>query len=116
MMAGGRQGVVLVEHSRDGSTVVLSGTLDVRCTAVLRGLVYDALAEGHATVVVDLSGVESIDMTTAKLLAVASRSARRQGRQIVLRGCPSGVRRLLHLSHLRGLLALEPARRRDAPV
>ncbi|WP_246003348.1 STAS domain-containing protein [Nocardioides aurantiacus] len=105
-----------MEHSTNGSTIVLGGTLDVRCTATLRALVYDALAEGHGTVVVDLGGVDSVDLTTLKLLAVASRSAQRQGRRVVLRGCTSGVRRLLHLSHLRGLLAVEPAHRSDTSV
>lgn len=105
-----------MEHSRNGNTVVLRGTLDVRCTATLRSLVYDALAEPGDTVVVDLAEVDSVDVTTIKLLAVASRSAQREGRHIVLRGCNSGVRRLLHLSHLRGLLALEPGRRTDASV
>ena len=116
----GRQGVVLVEHSRNGNTIVLRGSLDVRCTALLRTLVYDALDEGlgehGGTVVVDLSRVDSVDMTTLKLLAVASRSAQRRGRRVLLRGASIGVRRLLHLSHLRGLLALEPAHPTDAPV
>lgn len=113
-----------MEHSRNGNTIVLRGTLDVRCTALLRTLVYDALDEGPteglagdgATVVVDLSRVDSVDMTTLKLLAVASRSAQRQGRRVLLRGASTGVRRLLHLSHLRGLLVLEPAHPTDAPV
>ncbi|WP_162244488.1 STAS domain-containing protein [Marmoricola sp. Leaf446] len=95
---------------------MLGGTLDVRCTATLRALVYDALAEGHDTVVVDLADVDSVDVTTLKLLAVASRSAQRQGRRVVLRGCNSGVRRLLHLSHLRALLAVEPPHRFETPV
>ena len=105
-----------MEHSRNGSTVVLTGTLDVRCTAELRALVYDALAEPGDTVVVDLADVDSVDLTTLKLLAVASRSARSEGRRIVLRGCSSGVRRFVHLSHLRGLLVLEPPQRTDASV
>jgi anti-anti-sigma factor len=112
--------VVLVEHSRNGNTIVLRGSLDVRCTALLRTLVYAALDEGSAadgsTVVVDLTGVDSVDMTTLKLLAVASRSAQRHGRRLLLRGASSGVRRLLHLSHLRGLLAVEPTHPTDAPV
>ena len=109
-----------MEHSRNGNTIVLRGSLDVRCTALLRTLVYDALdvdpAVDGGTVVVDLTGVDSVDMTALKLLAVASRSAQRQGRRVLLRGASSGVRRLLHLSHLRGLLVVEPTHPTDAPV
>ena len=59
-------------------------------------------------VVVDISRVESIDMTTLKMLAVANRAAEREGRRVVLRGASPGVRRLLHLSHLRSMIPVEP--------
>ena len=48
-------------------------------------------------------------MTTLKLIAVANRFAEREGRRVVLRGGSPGVRRLLHLSHLRWMLPVEPA-------
>ena len=62
-----------------------------------------------ATSHVDISRVDSVDMTTLKLLAVANRVAERQGHRVVLRGGSHGVRRLLHLSHLRSMLPVEPA-------
>ena len=97
---------MLVEHTTRDNTIAVSGTLDGRCTAELRDRLRHLLAE-HELVVVDLSDVASVDMTTLKLLAAASRTAQRDGRRLVLRGASSGVRRLLHLSHLRGLVALE---------
>lgn len=87
--------------------LVLTGSLDVRCTADLRERLY-ALIEAEGSVVVDLSAVESIDTTTLKLLAVAHRHAERAGGRVVLRHPGPGVRRLLHLTHLRSRLPVEP--------
>src|SRR6476619_5090620 len=86
-----------MEHTITGDTLELSGALDVRCTAELRVLVYGLLAMHPGDVHVDIRRVDSVDMTTLKLLAVANRAAERQGH------------RVLHLSHLRSLLAVEPA-------
>ena len=96
-----------MEHTTHGNTLGLAGPLDVRCTAELRDLVYRLLGERDDDVVVDVSRVEYVDLTVLKLLAVASRTAARQGRRLVLRGVSPGVRRLLHLSHLRWLLPVE---------
>jgi anti-anti-sigma factor len=104
-----------MEHASEDGTVstalVLSGALDVRRTADLRAEVYDRLARGVGDVVVDITRVESIDITTLKMLAVANRTAERQARRVVLRGASPGVRRLMHLSHMRWMIPLEP---RDA--
>ena len=55
-------------------------------------------------------------MTTLKLFAVANRIAEREGRHVVLRGAPPGVRRLLHLvPPALAMLPLEPPRRRPPP-
>ena len=98
-----------MELSTHDNTLVLSGALDVRCTADLRVAVYSLLGRVEGDVVVDIDRVDSIDMTTLKLLAVANRFAEREGRRVVLRGGSPGVRRLLHLSHLRWMLPVEPA-------
>ena len=101
-----------MDHAGSGgtgsATLELSGSLDVRRTAEIRAQVYDLLDSGTGDVVVDISQVVSIDMTTLKLLAVANRTAERQGRRVVLRGATPGVRRLLHLAHLRSRIPLEP--------
>ena len=64
----------------------LSGMLDVRRIAEVRASGLRLLARHHRRRVVDISRVESIDMTTLKMLAVANRVAERQARQVVLRG------------------------------
>ena len=98
-----------MEQTTDDRTLELSGSLDVRCIAELRTSVYALLDECDGDVYVDVSRVESVDMTTLKMLAVANRVAERQARRVVLRGASPGVRRLLHLSHLRWMLPVEPS-------
>ncbi len=98
-----------MEQTTNGNTLELTGSLDVRCTAELRAAVYQLLEEQVGDVRVDISRVHSVDLTTLKMLAVANRVAERQGRRVVLSGGSPGVRRLLHLSHLRWMLPVEPA-------
>ncbi len=97
-----------MEQTTNGTTLQLAGSLDVRCTAELRASVYRLLEQCDGDIHVDISRVDSVDMTTLKMLAVANRAAERQGRQVVLRGGSPGIRRLLHLSHLRWMLPVEP--------
>src|SRR3954454_22528173 len=101
-----------MEHaSEDGSVstaLEFSGALDVRRTAEVRARVYAELARSTGDVIVDISRVESIDMTTLKMLAVANRTAERQARRVVLRGAPPAIRRLLALAHMRWMIPLEP--------
>jgi anti-anti-sigma factor len=98
-----------MEHTTHENTLELSGALDVRCTAELRAALYTLLAKVPGEVVVDIDGVEGVDLTTLKLIAVANRFAERQGRRVVLRGGTPAVRRLLHLSHLRWMIPVEPS-------
>jgi anti-anti-sigma factor len=96
-----------LELTADGSTLRIGGQLDVRCISELRTAVYDHLEHHPGHVVLDLSEVESADLAVLKMLAVASRSANEAGHRVTVRDCPDGVRRLLHLSHLRGLVTVE---------
>ncbi len=57
--------------------------------------------------VVDLSGVDTVDMTALKVLAVATRRAGRDGHRLTLRGCRPAVRRMLHLTRLIRVLEVE---------
>ena len=97
-----------MEQTKRGSTLELSGSLDVRCIGEVRTAVYRLLDECDGVVYVNIAQVESVDMTTLKMLAVANRAAERAGQQVVLTGGSPGLRRLLHLSHLRSMLPVEP--------
>ncbi len=91
----------------DGARLVLSGAFDVRSTGEVRQAIYDHLATRDEDVVVDLTHVDSVDVTALKVLAVATRQASRLGRHLILRGCGPAVRRLLHLSRLIRVVEVE---------
>ena len=97
-----------MDGDRAVHVVVLIGALDLRRTSEVRTTIYGALARQDGDVVIDLSEVTSVDLTTLRMLAIANRVAERTGRAVVLRGCSTGVRRLLHLSRLRPLIPVEP--------
>ena len=96
-----------MDITRDGAVLLLGGDLDVRSTMEVRNAVYDLLASCETDVVVDLSEVESIDVTALKMLAVATRQAVRDGHHLTLRGCSPAVRRMLLLSHFNRVLEVD---------
>ena len=91
----------------DGSRLVLSGPFDVRTTGEVRKAIYDHLDARDEDVVVDLTDVDSVDVTALKVLAVATRTAGRLGRHLTLRGCGPAVRRLLHMTRLIRVVEVE---------
>ncbi len=68
----------------DGPVLVLSGDLDVRSTMQVRTAVQELLGS-YDEVVIDLSGVESADVTALKVLAAATVQAIRDGHHLTLR-------------------------------
>jgi anti-anti-sigma factor len=93
----------------DGPTLVLVGAFDVRSTMEVRNAIYELLALHDGDVVVDLSGVDSIDLTALKVLGMATRQAARDGHHLTLRGCRPAVRRLLHMSRMIRVVEVERA-------
>ena len=96
-----------LDLTTEGSTLRIGGQLDVRCISELRTAVYDHLEAHPGHVVLDLSEVESADLTVLKMLAVASRMANQSAHRVTFQDPPGAVRRLMHLAHLRGLLTVE---------
>ena len=96
-----------MDIATDGPTLVLSGHFDARSTWEVRTAIYDHLEIHDGDVVIDLSGVDFVDVTALKVLAVATRRAAREGHHLTLRGCAPSVRRLLHLSHLIRVVEVE---------
>ena len=92
----------------DGPVLVLAGDFDVRNTWEVRQALHAHL-EVHPNVVVDLSAVDSADLSALRVLAAASLQAGRFGGHVMLRGCGPAVRRLLHISHLIRVVEVERA-------
>lgn len=98
-----------MDITTDGPHLSLSGDLDVRSTFEVRNAIYDALARGdaHTPVTIDITDVDSIDLTALKVIAAATRNAAREGRRVVLRGACPAVLRMLHISHLIRVVEVE---------
>jgi anti-sigma B factor antagonist len=94
----------------DGGRVVLVGRLDVRGAGVAREALQDGLARGEGRLLVDLSGVELLDATGLGVLVGAHRRARLQDRELVLCDARPRVARLLSLTRLDRVIAMERRR------
>ena len=95
-------------HTITDDCLALDGHLDGRRTAEVRAALYDHIDRHPDTdVAVDLSGVESVDVTTMRLLAAASLKVEREGRRLVLRDCSPALRRALAFTGWRRLFVLE---------
>jgi anti-anti-sigma factor len=93
----------------DGSTLALHGDFDVRSTFQVRNAIYEHLDGHEQDVIVDMTGVETIDVTALRVLAVATRQATRAGHRLTLRNCGPSVRRMMHLSRLAHSFEVERA-------
>jgi anti-anti-sigma factor len=102
---------VTVQRTGFEDEVLLSGRLDCRSAAEVRDTLHAVLAAGSGRLVVDLSGIELIDATGLGVLAGAHRRARLTGRDLVLRGAPTRVARLLRQVRLDRVITVEPADR-----
>jgi anti-anti-sigma factor len=91
---------ITTAYADGAATLVLTGDFDVRSTWLVREAIYEHLQGHDEDVVVDMTGVDAIDLTALRLLAVATRRAGRTGHHLTLRGCGPAVRRMLHLTRL----------------
>jgi anti-anti-sigma factor len=83
-------------------SLALSGPLDARNAAGMRTTLRSLLDTTPGDVLVDVSGVDSVDAVGLGVLAAAHRRAEREGRRLVLLGCHGPLRRVLmrtRLSH-----------------
>src|SRR5436190_18765734 len=81
--SGGRT----MEIVHDGHALVLSGDFDVRSTMEVRSAIHEHMGGTGQNLVLDLSGVTTLDVTAARVLAYASLEAGRSGNHLWLRAC-----------------------------
>jgi anti-anti-sigma factor len=103
-------------HLITADCLALDGHLDGRRSAEVREALYHHI-DGHpeGDVVVDLREVESIDVTTMRLLAAAALKVEREGRRLVLRDCRPSLRRAFAFTGWRRLFVLEHTRLPQQP-
>jgi anti-anti-sigma factor len=90
-----------------GQLVRLSGRLDGSGAPVAREALRDALEHGDADLVVDVSAVETVDVTGLGVLVAAHRRAGHLGRRLVLRDVPPRLARVLVITRLGRILPME---------
>ena len=97
-----------METARATDAITLSGRLDGRCTAEVREALYEHIdRHPDEDVVVDVSAVESIDVTVLNMLATAALRVERAGRKVILRGCSPALRRVFAFGSWRRLFRME---------
>ncbi|HET9840800.1 MAG TPA: STAS domain-containing protein [Nocardioides sp.] len=93
----------------DGQTLRLSGDFDVRSTMEVRSAIHEHLEGVERDLTVDLTDVQTLDVTAARVLAYATIEASRSGGHLRLRGCGPAVRRMLQISRLARFVEVERA-------
>lgn len=85
----------------------VTGRLDGTSAGEIRERLHTAIAHERGDVVLDLSGVEWLDVTGLGVIVDAHRRLRQQGRRLVLRGCTPRMRRALAVTRLSRVMAIE---------
>jgi anti-anti-sigma factor len=99
----------MVVSIASGYELAVSGRLDVHQASDVREALHAAIDSGTGDLVVDVSGVELVDATGLGVLVGAHRRATQVGRRVVLRDAGPRLTRILRLTRLSRVLALEAA-------
>ncbi|CAN5197263.1 MAG: STAS domain-containing protein [Nocardioidaceae bacterium] len=92
-------------------TVQVVGRFDGSTVPLVRSALRQAVEDSDGDVLLDISGVDWIDIPALALLADTQRRLRGRGRRLQLRGCEPRVRRALAVTRLNRVIAIERARR-----
>jgi anti-anti-sigma factor len=96
-----------MELTSSGTTLILAGRFDGRSAGMVREALYRHIATTRSGVIVDMSQVESIDVTALQMLAATTKLMERDGRSLTLRGCSPALRRVIAFTRLRRLVQVE---------
>ena len=100
-MTEGQQFAVALERADNGVAVVaLAGEVDLYTAPRFKDVLFQAIDEGGALVVVDLTGVSFIDSTALGLLVSGGRRLEQTAGALAI-GCPDArIRRILEITGL----------------
>ena len=96
----------MVVSVASGCEIALTGRLDVHAVADVRSLLQAAVDAGGGDLLVDVSGVELVDLTGLGVLVGADRRAKLTGRRMVLQGAGPRLLRLLRATGLHRVLTI----------
>jgi anti-sigma B factor antagonist len=97
-----------VEHTDDsGAVVTVRGDLEFGTASALHSTLVDLTHQGSNPIILDLTELEFIDSTGLSLLVQAHQRITSEGRHFILRGPTDRVRRVLEISGLADLFAIE---------
>jgi anti-sigma B factor antagonist len=97
----------MVVSVASGCEIALEGRLDARSVADVRAALWAAIDAGAGDLVVDVSGVETVDATGLGMLLGADQRAKLAGRRLIFRDAAPRVLRLLRATRLNRVLTLE---------
>lgn len=97
----------MVVDVTSGHEIALNGRLDVHSVSDVRSLLHAAIDAGAGDLVVDVSGVELVDVTGLGVLVGADRRAKLAGRRVVLRDAGPRLQRILRATRLHKVLTVE---------
>ena len=96
-----------IESVVPGARLRVAGEVDVRTVADLRQALIAAIDGGSGDLLLDCTDLHLVDATGLGALLSAHRRAQRAGRRLVLDNVQPDLSRLLHVSRLSRLLAVE---------
>ena len=86
-----------VKHQKDVTIVAVNGSVDALTAPELARAIVDEIAEGHAYLVIDLTGVEFMSSAGLRTLIGAVKESRSQGGDLRIASTNPGVDRVLKM-------------------
>jgi anti-anti-sigma factor len=99
----------MVVSIASGQELALSGRIDLHNAADIRDAIHQALTDGTGDLFLDVAEVDLVDPTGLGVLVGAHRRARQLDRRIVLTKAGPNFVRILRMTRLHKVLAVEPA-------
>lgn len=95
---------VVVRDRQDATVLAVSGELDLASSPQLLQALEGTYSEARERLVLDLAGLQFMDVTGLRALLRVQEGARQAGRELILANVQPGIRRLLTVTSTTELL------------
>ena len=92
-----------VKHEKDVTIVAVNGSVDALTAPELARAIVDEIAEGHAYLVIDLTGVKFMSSAGLRILIGAVKESRSQGGDLRIASTNPGIDKVLKMSGLHNI-------------